>query len=249
MLLLFLETNACTSPYAFDRYFTDEDTKSVKILNNEFLHVEFKAHVRFIFRKPGHIDRNLQDDSPLESLEAIVTSDVIKFANSSINEYHAPILTPDRRICGNMRFKLSQISTNYSIPSQKLVWKRPIFIGHRGLGSNKSGRRVMENSVTSYNLAMALTQGKLAGIELDVTMTADEKLVVYHDLHFPIKLGQNIREVAIPTLRYADMCRRKPQRSASDPDIHVAFVYSIVKMHVRNELFTIVITRESTSRR
>lgn len=222
MLLLFLETNACTSPYVFDRYITDEDTNSVKVLNNAYLHVEFQAHVRFFFLKPDHIHQNLQDDGPLGSLEAIVTSDVIKFGNSSINEYYTPILTPDRRVCGNMRFKLSQISTNYSIASRKLVWEeRPIFIGHRGLGSNKSGRRIMENSLTSYNLAMALTQAKLAGIELDVTMTADEKLVVYHDLHFPIKVGQNIREVAIPTLRYADLCRRKFERSGSDADIHI----------------------------
>ena len=218
MLLLFLEPRDCgPSSLKLDRYKTDYETNAVKIYDEAYIHIEFDLQVRFFFSQSQIPGENLQDDSPLGSLEAIVTEEEIKLSNSSINVYAVPITTPDRQISGYMRFKLSNMSTYHCILSQKLDWSRPSFIGHRGFGSNQYGRKVMENTLMSFNLAMAASGGKLAGIELDVTLTSDEQLVVYHDLEYPIFIGGNHRPVAIPSLRYADMCRPKLNRSESCP--------------------------------
>lgn len=56
----------------------------------------------------------------------------------------------------------------------------PLMIGHRGSGSNASGSRVRENTMLSFHRAAA----RLHGVELDVLLTRDNKLVVYHDLEF-----------------------------------------------------------------
>ena len=51
-------------------------------------------------------------------------------------------------------------------------------LGHRGAGQNFPGRALPENSIASYLAAMA--QGA-HGIELDVELTADGRLVIMHD--------------------------------------------------------------------
>ena len=67
--------------------------------------------------------------------------------------------------------------------------KVPPFIGHRGSGANSYGIPLRENTILSFNEAMR--HKGVIGIELDVSFTADRKLVVYHDLEWSGKLAPN----------------------------------------------------------
>jgi glycerophosphoryl diester phosphodiesterase len=51
-------------------------------------------------------------------------------------------------------------------------------LGHRGTGVNRPGHALPENSIPSYLAAM---QQGADGIELDVELTADGKLIIMHD--------------------------------------------------------------------
>lgn len=228
-MLLFLEPKSCSPFYKIDRYIVD-GCETVTLGNEASIHIQFQDQVRFLLHKSDRcLSVSFEDDSTFALIEATVTSDVLLHSNSSVNEFFAPLFDDGRNLCGHMRFKLSSITTHHSITTRKMEWKKPVYIGHRGAGCNTYGAKLMENSLSSFNLAMDSTHGKLAGIELDVMMTADEKLVIYHDLHFPVKIRGQTRPVAIPTLRYADMCRRKLQRSLSNPDNTELFSSCIIE--------------------
>jgi glycerophosphoryl diester phosphodiesterase len=55
----------------------------------------------------------------------------------------------------------------------------------------------------------------LSGIELDVSLTADLKLVVFHDLEFPATINSRNAVLPIPTVNRSDMCVPRLRRSAS----------------------------------
>lgn len=61
---------------------------------------------------------------------------------------------------------------------ERLAALAPGNIGHRGTGTNQAGNPVAENSIASFQQAMA--EGA-DGIELDVELTADGRLAVMHD--------------------------------------------------------------------
>lgn len=61
----------------------------------------------------------------------------------------------------------------------------PRFTGHRGMGSSgpKAPWRVLENSLESFAMA-ALPDSSVKTVELDVQVTRDKKLVIFHDWFF-----------------------------------------------------------------
>ena len=141
---------------------------------------------------------------------AFSTIDPTMYTSSSINEHVGTIFeqTTMRKI-GWYMFKLNP----YSIGKQKsIVFNRTLLIGHRGCGSNVLGNRVRENTMLSFNRA---AQAKLDGVELDVLLTKDGQLVIYHDLEYPIKVGNSVKNIPIADLEYSDMLRQRVQRQVS----------------------------------
>jgi glycerophosphoryl diester phosphodiesterase len=133
-----------------------------------------------------------------------------------INEYTLPIIDihDARKILGLVRFRCSFVGKRY--PELKFDYgswkdKQHIFIGHRGSGANKYGQKIPENTIASFNNAM-LTQA-VSGVELDVMLTRDKQLVVYHDLEYPVSIrpekARTYSNVSSPValIRYEEMCQ------------------------------------------
>lgn len=62
----------------------------------------------------------------------------------------------------------------------------PRFVGHRGMGSSgpHAPHRPVENSIESFMRAACTADGRVRTVELDVQMTKDDKVVIYHDWFF-----------------------------------------------------------------
>ncbi|CAN8062862.1 unnamed protein product [Agarophyton chilense] len=77
--------------------------------------------------------------------------------------------------------------TPYSVPQPSIVKTSfvPTFIGHRGMGSSgpHAPWRPLENSIESFLMA-TLRNDAVRTIELDVQLTRDNEVVVYHDWFF-----------------------------------------------------------------
>jgi len=85
-----------------------------------------------------------------------------------------------------------------------------MYIGHRGSGANHYGQEIPENTIASFKNALKVPN-RLAGIEMDVLLTADNKLVVYHDIEFPVSnLGKSI---PVCLLNYSELCSDDPLTS------------------------------------
>ena len=74
-----------------------------------------------------------------------------------------------------------------------------LIIGHRGAPSLKH-----ENTLESFNIAL---QKKVNGIELDVQLTKDNQLVVFHDLH---TYSLNQKDSLIKEMFFIDLQKIKP---------------------------------------
>ena len=82
----------------------------------------------------------------------------------------------------------------------RLAWLQSTLIAHRGL--HDGNKRIPENSPPAFRDAMA--KGYI--IELDVAMTKDEKLVVYHDKKLRRGLGV---DRYLPEMTYEELARYK----------------------------------------
>lgn len=78
-------------------------------------------------------------------------------------------------------------------------WGRPMLLGHRGAAGEAP-----ENTMLSFKAAL---EGGAHGVELDVMMTADRQLVVFHDytLQKRLPLQGVIRKLTFQQLRNVDL--------------------------------------------
>lgn len=86
-----------------------------------------------------------------------------------------------------------------------------MIFGHRGLGTDRHNPPVPENSVES--LVKAASLPFVSGVEFDVQILADGKLVVYHDLDFANK---QLAELTLDEVKDV-VCELKPVLSALTP--------------------------------
>eukprot|EP01028_Stygiella_incarcerata_P009824 TRINITY_DN4807_c0_g1_i1.p1 TRINITY_DN4807_c0_g1~~TRINITY_DN4807_c0_g1_i1.p1 ORF type:complete len:805 (+),score=184.84 TRINITY_DN4807_c0_g1_i1:243-2417(+) len=79
-----------------------------------------------------------------------------------------------------------------------------VHIGHRGMGQSVFRAPVSENTILSF-----LTASKFSKfVEMDVQLTKDKKLVIYHDFEVPIDLGHgNIVRIPLTSLRSEELLK------------------------------------------
>ena len=165
-------------------------------IDENFLSMDFRNQVVFAF------DYGI----------AVINESIL--SQSAINHYKVPILQGPK-LLGVLSCKVTRIPRPYNLDFRLLKLHHPTFIGHRGSGSNKSGSRIRENTILSFNRAMVGTN--LAGIELDVLLTCDRKLVIYHDLQYPVSINGRMIPTPIAAIDYKDMQGPKLKRRVSDP--------------------------------
>ena len=148
---------------------------------------------------------------------AIIDPEVYK--SQSINEHAVSVFTQSFLKLGQILVRINFVYKFYAFDFNLVRNPRsPLFIGHRGAGTNALGNRVRENTILSFNRAM--DSGPISGIELDVLLTRDNQLVVYHDLEFPVMIqaenaSESTRLHPIADLDYADLCHSKLTKQVS----------------------------------
>ena len=186
----------------------------------KFFQLQFGKTLHFAF-STACTRNDIVDDSVMEAGDTyshgLSVCDARSLPPSSNNERSIPILsTSDYSVIGSIRLKFTRVPSPFTLRCKKVDLSTPIFIGHRGSGSNQLGSRVLENTLLSFNLAMKHAgPRRLAGVELDVLLTRDNKLVVYHDLEYPVEPQR--KPTPVSSLEYARFCRTKFNRSTSLP--------------------------------
>ena len=129
---------------------------------------------------------------------------------SFLNELSVPVVS-GRSVIGSLKFRVTEAIEPVAIDCKRInLDSRPVFIGHRGLGANKLGVQVRENTLESFNEAMK--HDRLAGIELHVMLTQDGKLAVFHDMLYPVNINHRNAKLPISSLLYdRDMSSDSPQ--------------------------------------
>ena len=147
--------------------------------------LEFVHRVSFFFSfVPSDRSAVTQDRQP-SVVEGFSHIDAHNIAELPINEHCIPIQDINNRSIIHGSIDIRHLVVKRIRPP--MILKRdirscgnPIFIGHRGSGANSYGSEIPENTIQSFNNAM--TTPGIAGVELDVSLTLDRKLVVYHDI-------------------------------------------------------------------
>ena len=180
----------------------NSNTKITCNVNDPFFCLQFTSSLvlDFVF---SHRTPPIQSpDARISDVHGHGIFDTKSMKESTINEHHGVILdTSDpATVYGSFMFRYicvvgirQPLSTADHIQKQRI----PIFIGHRGSGANSYGSMYPENTIKSFNHAMQ--QRGVVGIELDVSLTADRKLVVFHDL-------ENGCGIPLCELTYNDLC-------------------------------------------
>ena len=65
---------------------------------------------------------------------------------------------------------------------------KPLLIGHRGYGANRTEKELSDNSLPSFRKAV---DEKVDGCETDVQLTKDGHFILYHD--FELRGGERRR--------------------------------------------------------
>lgn len=212
MYYFFAELSNNLSQYKID------DGPWIACSDEKFLSLTFYRSVRLSFGVEETLNAN--DAVLTDSGFAVLHSGMIR-ARDAINEYFIPVLSTESSHAVSAYFtcRVTQIP-EVPLPfiTRKMDFTKQVFIGHRGHGSNRSGSRIKENTMLSFNHTLAKSRGSnLTGIELDVMLTRDRKLVVFHDLEYPVQLGTVTRLLPVASLDYHQMLRRPLTRHRSFP--------------------------------
>ena len=167
----------------------------------DYMYITFEEFLRFEFNQDPAVP-----DGEIDSVLSIIHSDIV--ADSSINDICVPIISMTRKnVIGTIRCKITKCAAPISFACMPFPFEagRPVWIGHRGSGANRLGASIRENTMMSFNNAMK--HEGLAGIELDVFLTHDEKLSVFHDLFHEANLNGRGVQLPVPSLVFKeDMC-------------------------------------------
>ena len=124
---------------------------------------------------------------------------------SFLNEVLVPIIE-NRNVVGSVLVRVSESVDPVHVDCKSIDWaKKPLWIGHRGSGANCFGAMLRENTIESLNNAM--THAGIAGIELDVSLTADGELAVFHDLTYPASVNGKSSKLPVASLTYREHMR------------------------------------------
>jgi len=124
---------------------------------------------------------------------------------SFLNEVLVPIIE-NRNVVGSVLVRVSESVDPVHVDCKSIDWtKKPLWIGHRGSGANCFGAMLRENTIESFNNAM--THAGIAGIELDVSLTADGELAVFHDLTYPASVNGKSSKLPVASLTYREHMR------------------------------------------
>lgn len=200
----------------------------------KYMHVKFEESVLFAFGPQGsrflHADHEKCEiklpfahaDHKAPGIDlpfASIHKSVVNANKSKNNEYHVPIFQGKGNI-GAIRCKINSVVSDFSVQCREIDFShRPVWIGHRGAGANRAGRRLRENTLLSFNHAMS--HPGLSGIELDVCLTNDKQLVVYHDLEFPTSVNGRETNLPVSSLQYCDMQLPRLKRSGSADNVYL----------------------------
>ena len=136
---------------------------------------------------------------------------------SFLNDIVVPIVV-GHTVIGSLKVKVTQ---GILPPQNPIACKAidlesgPVFIGHRGMGANRLGQPIRENTLLSFNEAMK--HERVAGIELDVMLTADGQLAIFHDMLYPVTLNDSKTKLPISSLLYErDIARETGEKYVYD---------------------------------
>lgn len=185
----------------FDKRPVTIERDGVKIDVSDYMYIRFEEFIRFEFSHEAAVP-----DGHFESFFAIIHSSTV--TDMSINEYCVPIISIDQKnVVGTIRCKITKCASAISFACMPFVRKaqHPVWIGHRGSGADRLGALIRENTMESFN--NATKQKGISGIELDVFLTNDEKLSVFHDMFHEANLNGCRLRLPVTTLRFReDMC-------------------------------------------
>jgi glycerophosphoryl diester phosphodiesterase len=166
----------------------DASTSTPVDMGEKFAWIDFEHelmfHVTICVSSTGNENHCIRGVSCIHASELNI--------HSPINEYASPVLSISDPIqyLGRIQCRfvhLPTFHTRINLSANKLFDRpTPIFIGHRGSGANSYGARLRENTVSSFNATVRYPA--LDGVELDVSLTKDNKLVVYHDIEYPVEI-------------------------------------------------------------
>ncbi|KAI1292630.1 Glycerophosphocholine phosphodiesterase GPCPD1 [Halotydeus destructor] len=158
-----------------------------------------------------HFEMKFLDLTGSEIARAIFIPDLEKFS-STMGDEKCPILMTDGSPEGNVLLQYliikpftnllkNPINNNEAKQWKGLTSERQLHVGHRGLGNGRKGaQRLLENTIASFNAA---AQAGADMIELDVCLTQDGQVIVYHDLelvHFDTNLVIPIKDLTYEQL-------------------------------------------------
>jgi glycerophosphoryl diester phosphodiesterase len=136
-------------------------------------------------------------DSTMASRIGFITLTVSELDLTTCDEFSFEI-DPDHSIvlriakCTRMKGPLSH-ATPIALPEQSII-------GHRGNGANFYGSSLLENTIPSFNTALA---AGATGIEIDVQLSADDTPVVNHDFKVEdVDCQQLVRIAAMKTTTF-----------------------------------------------
>jgi glycerophosphoryl diester phosphodiesterase len=166
-------------------------------------YIKFHESVLFEFDEASHT----QTDEVLTPHIAVLHPNLLK-TMFSINDLVVPILSSSHEVVGTLHVKISKLEISLDkFTCRPFPTHRPVWIGHRGAGANSFGAKMRENTIESFNHAM--TFEGVAGIELDVSLSKDSELVVYHDMFHPVSLNGRSTKLPISSLMLAEDIRVK----------------------------------------
>lgn len=212
MYYFFAELSHNLSQYKID------DGPWIASRDEKCLSLTFYESVRLAFGVEDALNTN--DAVLKDSGFAVLRSGMIRLGDAT-NEYIIPVVSTEgsHAVAAQFTCRVTQIpEAPLPFITRKMDFTKQVLIGHRGHGSNRSGSRIRENTMLSFNHTLAKSRGSnLTGIELDVMLTRDRKLVVFHDLEYPLQVGTETRLLPVASLDYHQMLRRPLKRRRSSP--------------------------------
>ena len=174
-------------------------------------YVKFHEFLRFEFDNTSHI----QTDDVFNPHIAVLHHGMVRNM-CSINDLAVPVLSSSHDVVGMLHVKISKLEISLDeFTCKPFPTNRPVWIGHRGAGANCFGAKIRENTIESFNHAM--TFEGVSGIELDVSLSKDSELVVYHDMFHPVALNGRSTKFPISSLMLAeDICAQDPVPKLED---------------------------------